>query len=190
MKRNALLKRVLAEHEEEVRIVFKHFPFVSPEYSEQGSIAAMAAQRQDRFWEYVDALYEHRTDPWTEAKLIEYAKALGLDSTTFAKDLNDPSLRNYVRYDRAAAEELNIRATPTLLVNGLVVPNWANAADIRKMIRASKREVVELVRSGQASDVVEARAKVAAKNHPAGEEFARRYMYNDVSDLGVAPASN
>ena len=67
------------------------------------------------------------------------------------------------------------------------MPNWANAADIRKMIRATKRDVMQLVESGAASSIVEARAMVAAKNHPAGVEFAKRYMNNDVSDLRVMP---
>ena len=184
-KRNALLKRIFAEHEHDVRIVFKHFPFVSPQYSERGAVASMAASRQGRFWEYVDSLYLNRDDDWSDAKLVEYADTLGLDTADFQQALSDRSLTSYVRYDRAAAEALNIRATPTILINGITVPNWANAADIRQIIRATKAEVVAMVESGDAANYVEARAKVAAKNHPAGDAFAKRYMYNDVSDLRV-----
>ena len=190
MKRNTLVKRLMAEHKDAVRIVFKHFPFVSPEYSEKSAIAAMAAHRQHQFWEYVDVLYSHGTELWSETKLIEYAAALGLDTEQFSKDLNDPALESYVLHDRAAAQALDIRATPTLLINGAVVPNWANAADIRQMIRASAREVLDLVESGQATNIITGRAMIAARNHPAGEEFAKRYMYNDVSDLQAFTSSN
>ncbi len=186
MKRNALVKRLMVEHEEDIQLIFKHFPFVSPQYSERGAIAAMAAQRQHRFWDYVDYLYLHRKESWSDTRLTEYAEDLGLDTTQFESALTDPSLASYVRLDRAAAETLNIRATPTLLVNGMVVPNWANAYDVRKMIRTSRNEVAALIKSGQATDNVEARAIIAAKNHPAGETFARRYMLHDVSDLGEA----
>ena len=44
MKRNGLVKRLLAEHENDVRVVFKHFPFVSPQFSERGAVASMAAR--------------------------------------------------------------------------------------------------------------------------------------------------
>ncbi len=180
--RNGLVKRLLAEHRD-ARFVFKHFPFVSAAESEAGAIATMAANRQGKFFEYSDHLFRHRAEPWDKDALVGYATTLGLDVAKFEQDLGDPQLKQYVRKDKAAAETLRVRATPTLLINGKVVPNDAKADEIRMMVRDAKAQVDGLLERGEAATVLEARAMASARNHPLGSTFARIYIDNDVSDL-------
>jgi len=184
MLRTGLIKRLLGEHRD-VQFVFKHFPFVSPVSSEKAAVAAMAANRQGKFFEYADLLFLNQSDRWTKDQLIGYATTLGLDTKRFAEDLRDPALRVYVRKDKAAAESLEVRATPTLFINGVKVPNNATPAEIREMILAAKRQVKGILAGPEASNVWEARERAAAINHPSGESFARLYMRNDVEDLNV-----
>lgn len=181
--RNGLIKRLEAEHRDDVRFVFKHFPFVSPTGSERGAIAAMAANRQGAFRAYSDRLLLDQRATWSDEKLVEYAAALGLDKTRFEEDLKDPALEEYVRKDKQAAETLRIRATPTLLLNGLQVPNNASADTVRMMVREAVAEVKQIIDRGEARSMAEARAIAAARNHPLGEQFARIYMLNDVSEF-------
>ena len=182
--RNGLMKRLMSEHRD-VLFVFKHFPFVSPVSSEKGAIASMAANRQGKFIEYVDQLYLNQSDRWTKDQLIGYAEKLGLDTARFGEDLRDPALRVYVRKDKAAAENIQVRATPTLLINGMQVPNNATPAQLRTMIAHAKKQVKGILARHEATNVWEARERAAATNHPSGEAFARVYMRNDVADLNV-----
>lgn len=182
--RNGLVKRLMSEHRD-VLFVFKHFPFVTPVASERGAIASMAANRQGKFIEYVDQLFVNQSDRWTKAQLISYAEKLGLDAKRFGEDLRDPALRVYVRKDKAAAENLQVRATPTLLINGKQVPNNATPTQIRQMISHAKKQVKGILARHEASNVWEARERAAATNHPSGEAFARLYIRNDVEDLDV-----
>jgi protein-disulfide isomerase len=169
-----------------VRFVGKHLPFLKEPGSENAAVATMAAHRQDAFWRYRDHLFVHQHDNWSVEKFVSYAKTLGLDLDAFKKDLADPALRRHVRLDKAAAKALSIRATPTLFVNGRLIPPNAKPQQVRRMIRKAAAEVRGLLARGKAKTVAEARGIVAAKNHASGELFARYYMDNDVRDLIVA----
>ncbi len=182
--RNGLVKRLMAEHRD-VRFVFKHFPFVSPTASLQAAIASMAANRQNKFWEYTDQLFLNQTDPagWTDERLAAYAETLGLDAEKFAADMKDPLLEAYVTTDKTAAEQLQVRATPTLLVNGKLIPNDATPDTVRMMVRDAAAQVQAVLDSGEATTVQDARAIAASRNHPLGSQYARLYMENDVRGL-------
>ncbi|MFT7623075.1 MAG: hypothetical protein ACI9WU_002252 [Myxococcota bacterium] len=180
--RNGLMKRIMTEHREDVQFVFKHFPFVASD-SRRGAVGSMAANRQNAFWEYSDLLYRAQSDPWTDGNLTALAGKLGLDTDKFAADLADPKLAAYVAKDEAAAQHLAIRATPTLLINGRIVPNDANADTVRMMVRDAVAEVQGILKRGEATTVQQARAIAAARHHPMGSEFSRVYLNNDVSNL-------
>ena len=184
--RHLLMKRLFAEHEGKVRFVFKHFPFVNPVSSEEAAIASMAASRQGRFWGYVDQLYLHQPEAWDTEAFGRYAVALGLDLGKFNADRQDPALLAYVRADKAAAEALSVRATPTLFVNGRQAPNDANADTIRMMVREAEHEVQGILDRGEAKTVTEARSLASALRHPMGQQFARFYIDNDVTDLNIS----
>ncbi|MBT9554783.1 MAG: thioredoxin domain-containing protein [Myxococcales bacterium] len=185
--RHGFVKRLLAEHGRSVRFAVRHLPFVHPIESERGAIASMAANRQGRFWDYSDMLFRNQDETWTDATLTGYAQRLGLDPVRFAADLRDPSLRSYVRKDKGAADAVDIRGTPTLIVNGRVVPEDAlfreDPAVFRDMVAAARRATTELIASGLA--VPEARARDASRHYRSGRDFPRLFMLNDVSDLKV-----
>jgi len=80
-------------------------------------LAALAAGRQGKFWEFHDRLFanQHELNPETYAR---YARELGLDATRFEKDLADPELRKKVDADKAEALSLGVTGTPGFFVNG------------------------------------------------------------------------
>src|SRR5215204_6232332 len=68
-----------------------HFPLGMFEHSTRKAIASVAAQRQGRFWEMHDALYDARIE--SDADAIALARQLGLDTDRFAADLRAPAVR-------------------------------------------------------------------------------------------------
>ncbi len=180
--RNGYWKRLVTEFGDTVRLEVKLFPFLTPT-SEPHAVAAMAANRQGRFEEYVDRLYLHQGAPLDTVGYLAIAKTSGLDAKQFEADLKDPALLAYVRKDKAAAEAVEVRATPTILVNGVSLPADASADAVRRLVREEAAKVKQLVRPGV--DVRQARRIVASKNHPAGIAFSKYFIDGDVRDLVI-----
>ena len=84
--------------------------------AQPAAIAALAANRQGKFWEYHDKLFaEKKITPKSFDKIAE---ELGLDTTQFKKDRASALLNNHLKKDMKEAEVLGINGTPTIFVNG------------------------------------------------------------------------
>lgn len=125
---SAILKKVLEEYGDRVKLVYKNFPLVSIHpNSIPGARAAEAAGQQGKFWEMHDKLFESQSDWSNERDVIkkfeEYAKDLGLDVEKFKIDYNDKALLKKINTERAEAIALKLNATPTLFLNGEKIQN-------------------------------------------------------------------
>jgi protein-disulfide isomerase len=112
-----LLKRLVDESNGEVMLSFKHFPITGHEGAVLASRAAIAAQRQGKFWEMAELLYRNR-DKTEEYEMLDLAGQLGLDMARFRADLADPDVGNMVRNDKVEGLNAKVDATPTLFING------------------------------------------------------------------------
>lgn len=103
---------------DELRYVYRHLPLpdVHP-HAELAAHAAVAADRQGRFWEMHDLLFDHH-DELEYQDLAGYAGDLGLDVEDFLHDLDDDTTTERIRADVASAEASGARGTPTFFVNG------------------------------------------------------------------------
>ena len=80
-------------------------------------MAALAADRQGKFWEFHNKLFEnYRT--LSDEKILEIAKGLGLDMVAFEKDSQSASINNLVNRDMLEGQNIGIRSTPTVFING------------------------------------------------------------------------
>ena len=79
-------------------------------------LAAIAAQRQGKFWEMHDALFA--VQQWTPAAVTETATRIKLDMTRFQADLNSQETRMQLAKDKADAQAAEVAATPSVFVNG------------------------------------------------------------------------
>ena len=111
------LTRLLERHPEDVRLVYVHYPVVSPD-SGRAAIAAVAAGWQGRFWEMHDALFALQGQPLTEDAVLAIATDLGMDTDRYRQDLVSPDAISRVEADTRAARNLGIRGTPSFLING------------------------------------------------------------------------
>ncbi len=107
----------LVQENKDIRLVFKNFPLSSHEHAERAARAAMAADRQGKFWQMHKALFSSEM-PLTENTLNGFAKSLGLDMTQFKKDIRSDAIADAVARDRKEGEKVKLRATPTIFING------------------------------------------------------------------------
>lgn len=111
------LKQVEQLYPEQVRFVFKNFPLRMHNYARPAALAALAAERQGKFWEFHDQLFANynRLSP---GKIDEIAKSLQLDLEKFKKDQADPALLEQINRDSNEAQQLGVRGTPAVFLNG------------------------------------------------------------------------
>ncbi len=108
---------IFHNHEKEARFVFKYLPLPMHPHGEIAARAAIAAQAQGRFWEMHDVLFANGAH-LERADLDNYARGLQLDMDRFQADFDSAATTERLRQDRALADALKIRGTPTLYVNG------------------------------------------------------------------------
>jgi len=110
---------VLEQYPEDVKIIFKNYPLKYHAFSRKAAIAATAAQRQERFWEYHDLIFENYQH-LNDQKFIEFARAVNLDMKKFEKDMNDPATILRVEKDVQLGNIVGVRGTPTIFINGSI----------------------------------------------------------------------
>jgi protein-disulfide isomerase len=125
-----LVKQVLAQNPDQVRLVYRHFPLLN--IHPHALIAAQASEvaaEENKFWEMHDKLFETQTE-WAEltsqdevlAKFESYAEELGIDKVRFRERIHSDEVKQAVSKDLSLAERLNVDSTPTFYVNGYKVP--------------------------------------------------------------------
>lgn len=113
-----ILKALHERHPDDLRIVYRHMPLSFHEHARLAAIGGVCADRQNRFWEYHDALFADQS-AISRDDLIARASTLGLEPGDFASCLDDPAAAAIVDQDAADAEALGLTGTPTFFVNGL-----------------------------------------------------------------------
>ena len=100
-------------------MVFKNFPLRKHVFAKKAAVAAFAARRQGKFWEYHDLLFESG-DALSDQKFLQIARQLGLDLERFEKDIKDLKIVARINQDIRLGAYMGVRGTPTVFVNGTV----------------------------------------------------------------------
>ncbi len=116
------LEQLLEKYPTDVKVVFKNFPIRSHKFAIQAAMAALAAGRQDKFWEFHDELFKNY-NRLNEQKFQEIATQLGLDQTKFEEHRKNPVEAARIQQDYEEALSLGVRGTPTLFINGKKLKN-------------------------------------------------------------------
>jgi protein-disulfide isomerase len=112
------LKQLESRYEGKIRFAWKHLPLTSIHvYAMDASIAAEAAKRQGKFWEYHDKLFANQQNLGSDM-LTRYAQDVGLDVDRFERDRSDPELKKRIEADMKEAAALAVSSTPTFFING------------------------------------------------------------------------
>lgn len=115
-----LLEQVLERNPKTVKVVFKNFPIRSHKFAVPAAVAALAADRQGKFWSFHDELFKNynRLD---EEKIQEIATQLKLNKAQFEKDRKDPRLMEQIRRDYNEGIRVGIRSVPSVFINGRIL---------------------------------------------------------------------
>jgi protein-disulfide isomerase len=113
---------VFERYSKEVKLVFKNFPLRNHKFAWPAAIAALAANKQGKFWELHDQLYENY-NRLSDQKIREIAQQVGLDMEKFDKDIKDPELKAIVERDFQEGARVGVRGIPTIFINGRQLKN-------------------------------------------------------------------
>ncbi|NWH05246.1 DsbA family protein [Desulfobacter latus] len=129
-----LLDQVTEAYPNQVKIVYKNFPLSMHNFARQAAAAAMAAQKQGKFWPMHDLLFDN-SKILSEEKLKEFALTLKLDMEKFNSDMMSTSLNRQIKNDIIDGRKAGVQGTPTIFINGRLMKR-RGLAEIKKMIDA------------------------------------------------------
>lgn len=128
------LRDLEAQKPGQIKVAYKFRPLPMHAHARDAAKAAIAAEKQSKFWPYHDVLVQHR-DALEHDDLVKYAGEVGLDIPRFEKDMQDPATEERIKADERQADSLGAKGTPTAFVNGYrltgaqPLPKWSALAD-------------------------------------------------------------
>jgi protein-disulfide isomerase len=115
---------VLEKNTGKVKLVFKNFPLRRHQFAMKAAIAAMAAGKQGKFWEFHDKLFLEY-NKLSDQKIKDIAKGLGLNMADFEKQMKNPEILTQIEKDIIEGRRVNVTGTPTVFVNGRQLKDWS-----------------------------------------------------------------
>jgi protein-disulfide isomerase len=113
----ATMKEVMERYSGQVRLLVVLMPLPFHREARPASLAALAAHRQGKFFEYQDLVWEARGQ-FSEEDLYAYAEALGLDLERFENDRTGADVAAELARHEALAERFGVNGVPQFYVNG------------------------------------------------------------------------
>jgi protein-disulfide isomerase len=108
-----------------VQVVYRAFETATPDPQtfQTQQVAALAAGKQNRFWDYVELFYHEQGQEGsgyvTDSYLTGLAQQVpGLNLAAWRTARNDPALVSQVQSDKASGTTQGVSGTPTLIVQG------------------------------------------------------------------------
>jgi protein-disulfide isomerase len=111
------IHQVLKSYPTQIKLIFKQFPLEEHPQADLAATAAVAAQKQGKFWPMHDALFAHPND-LSRRSILAYAKDAGLDPDKLESDMDTSQVRETVVRDVQDGTDANVQGTPTIFING------------------------------------------------------------------------
>jgi protein-disulfide isomerase len=121
------------------QMVFRHYPLSGTHpHAWRAATYAEAAGRQGKFWEMYDLLFINQAY-WSGLSEVDtefegYLTQLGLDLDQARADLEDEALIEKIRSDQRSGTRSGVRGTPTLFVDGRLVPTPGTVSELVGLI--------------------------------------------------------
>lgn len=121
------VKKLMAAHPDKIRLYVRYAPFHTG--SESVVKILEAAHMQGKFFQTLEAVFasqaswapNHRPQP---DMVWNYIGNVGLDIARLRQDMSTPEMDKIIQQDIAAANKLNVKATPEFFVNGRPLPSF------------------------------------------------------------------
>lgn len=111
------LQELMKQYPDQVRWVFKNFPLDFHADSPLAHAAALAAERQGKFWEMHDLIFANHHNLKRDNLLAE-ARSLNLDMDRFTADLDSADIKKQLEADKKEGQGLGVNGTPAFFING------------------------------------------------------------------------
>ena len=126
-----------------VKLAIKNFPLPNHKFARQAAVAALAANRQGKFWEFHDELYKNYSR-LSEEKIQEIAQQVGLDAAKLDQDMKAPEINAIVENDLREGQNAGVRGIPTIFINGRLLRDRSfagfQAAIEKELAKKSKKK--------------------------------------------------
>jgi len=172
-------KQLVSDYPNDVKLVFKHYPLSFHQNAKRSAVAAVAAQKQNKFWEMHDMLFANQR-ALDDESLRRYAQTLGLDMASYDKAVADPATDQFVSDEMRQGNVVGVRGTPSFFVNGVASPSW-DLATMKKLVDAAKAGEDVGMAAGKITAELRARQVAAQKQRP-------QVDYSKVYDINIAGA--
>lgn len=102
--------------------MYKNFPIRKHKFAIKAAVAALAAERQGKFWEFHDRLMNNY-NRLSDEKIREIAADLDLNLGDFEKDTRDPKIISKINQDIRIGVKAGVKGIPTTFINGRRLKN-------------------------------------------------------------------
>ena len=118
----------LLRTEFDLKISFRDYPILSPS-SRTAAKAALASREQGKYFIFHSALMNMQGN-LNEDKIFSIATNLGMNLDKLKEDMDKLEIDNIIKDNETLARKLNIRGTPTFIINGEL---YAGALELNKL---------------------------------------------------------
>jgi protein-disulfide isomerase len=119
-----IVKEVANKYSDKIHFQFRNLPLLQVHQNAFAAArAAEAADKQGKFWEMYDLLFENQS-AWSSSKSAtsifdQYAAQLGLNAAQFKKDFASPAVNDIINADIAEFKKTKLAlSTPTFFLDG------------------------------------------------------------------------
>jgi protein-disulfide isomerase len=129
-----LVKSLADKYKDDIYLQFSNFPLQTIHQNAfAGARAAEAADKQGKFWEMHNLLYEQQTT-WSagnnpQVYFDQYAQQLGLNITQFDQDFASSAVNDLINADIKAGQAIGADSTPTFVLDGKKIDNNPQSQD-------------------------------------------------------------
>jgi protein-disulfide isomerase len=118
------VKRVLEDYPNGVKVVYRQFPLTTlhPQANE-AALAAIAAEKQGKFWELHDLLFQNSRRLESSVYIV-LAEQAGLNVSQFERDRRSVGALERLSEDEKAATEASVSGVPAVFLNGRPMQTW------------------------------------------------------------------
>ena len=96
-------------------------PLQGRKIADYAAMAAFAAGRQGKFWEFHDQIF--LIEQLTEESVDSIAQKLGLNMVQYKADQASKEIQDHMNKDAQDSQKAGVRGTPTVYINGQKLKN-------------------------------------------------------------------
>jgi protein-disulfide isomerase len=128
----------LLDEDKSVRFVFHEMPVLGPT-SHTAALWALAAHKQDKYFEYHAALMDHKGSK-TEKELEKLGEQVGLDVAKLKEDAKSEAVNKELMTGMEIARSLGLQGTPAFIVGDQVFRGYIGHEGLVQAIKSAREE--------------------------------------------------